>query len=446
MAESHAPIDDADIGGALLDLLGDGKEPAADDRSADEEVESEAAVDAPEAEVEVEPDALDQSEVEVEDPEVEEPEVADAVEPEAVWPDVAEPETVGPAAWDDAPTTYGDAYAPEPVYDPEPAPTYGDAYAPPPEAVPIVAADDGSRWALLGVVIVILLIGAAAFVFTRGSSGGDAKVAAGDETSTSGASSTHSTTRRTLPTAESSTSLDTTSSTDTSLTTDSSTSSSIDPSSSTSTTTGASTTTVVVPPPAHLASVTPGVDLGTTRSTAVASFTNSGGQTLGWNTTAGVGGLGTFPASGNLAAGATATITIALDRHSAPEGDINTSITLHTNGGNAAIAVHAVVDRDPVMGPVVINSQIIYTALGCGPTHPGFTVAVSDDSPLTVVLSWQGPSDHGTRVMTLQAGVYVAFLATPTSIGGVTYSVTATDSRGNSTTSPTGLYAVHRCP
>jgi hypothetical protein len=502
MAESHAPIDDADIGGALLDLLGDGKERAADDRLADDEAayvagravepaeaegaerdESEAAAepeleapDEPEAAAEVEPEAQDEPEgseadvgeaevaedaevaefepetgaVEPEPPEADVPESEvpepDAVEPDAVEPDGLEPETVEPAAFDDAPTAYVDPYAPEPVYDPEPAPTYGDAYAPPPEGVPLVSADDGSRWALLGVVIVILLIGAAAFVFTRSSPGGDAKVAAGDETSTSGASSTHSTTRRTLPTAEPSTSPDTTSSTDTSLTTDSSTSTSIDPSSSTSTTTGASTTTVVAPPPAHLASVTPSVDFGTTKSTTVASFTNSGGQPLGWNTTAGVVGFGTYPASGTLAAGATATITVVLDRAHAPEGDINTSITLHTPVGNATIGVHAVVDRNPAMGPVVINSQVIYTALGCGPIHPGFTVAVTDDSPLTVVVSWSGPGgDHGTHAMTSQGGLWFAFLATPTNVGGVTYSVTATDSRGNTTTSPTGTYVVHRC-
>ena len=104
MAESHAPIDDADIGGALLDLLGDGKEAAADDRPAEEEASYVAAR-------EFEPDDADEPEAEADEPEAEveaatEPE--DAAEPEAEVDD-PEPEADAATEAEDAPAAEGEA-------------------------------------------------------------------------------------------------------------------------------------------------------------------------------------------------------------------------------------------------------------------------------------------------------------------------------------------------
>ena len=219
------------------------------------------------------------------------------------------------------------------------------------------------------------------------------------------------------------------------------------PGTTTTTATPGTTSPVTTIPPAAPVVVidTPALDFGTAGTSGQVRFTNGGGQGLAWTVTSPLGALAVSPASGVLAPGAQASVTVALDRIGAPEGPLAVDLTVGGTGVSSgatvaakAVPVRAEVDHVPVVGDLATERpRVVFGSSTCGSTRA--TAVVSDESPVTVVLSWRQAVGSTTEATmgALGGGRYGTSIGpVPTPGGGdVTWWVTATDARGNQTRS-----------
>ncbi|MGH8975712.1 MAG: BACON domain-containing protein, partial [Acidimicrobiia bacterium] len=207
----------------------------------------------------------------------------------------------------------------------------------------------------------------------------------------------------------------------------------------------APSTTPAPPGPPGLVIDTPALDLGTTGTTGQVRFTNSGGQALAWTVSSPLAAVTASPASGVLAPGAQASVTVTLDRATAPEGPLAVDLAVGGQGtvtgaaaGPRPVPVRAEVDHAPVVtGVSTDRPRIVFASSTCATTRA--TAAVSDESAVTVVLSWRQAVGSTTEVTmgALGGGRYGGTIGpVPTPSGGnVTWWVTATDAPGNRTRS-----------
>lgn len=219
-----------------------------------------------------------------------------------------------------------------------------------------------------------------------------------------------------------------------------------------------STTTTASPPQAapHLVLDTSRVDFGAAATSAVLRFTNGGGQAMEWTVESAHAAVTVLLPAGTLQAGGQAELSVLLDRASAAEGDFRATLSIRgraTSGGaevaGVTAVVAAVVEHPPVVGDLATAMpRIVFASSVCGSTRA--TAAVSDESAVTVVLTWRQNLGPTTEVsMTAEAGGrYGATIGPVPSPGGgdVTWYVTATDGRGNrARTAPQTLPVTTAC-
>ncbi len=216
-----------------------------------------------------------------------------------------------------------------------------------------------------------------------------------------------------------------------SSTTGPSSSSTTDPSASTtdpSTTTGSTGTTVT---PGDVVLSTSVIDLGESASSGTLTLSNPGGKAVDWSLTGGTGSPFAWATrSGTLAAGASTPVMVSVDRTGLPEGSLTASFTVSGGpSGSAPLQVRARVEHPP---------QITITrgprSLSCPSSTRDIVVAdVSDESPIaSVELRWSGPGSPGGAAMTsIGPSTWEGDLAPEPLDGTWTYTVSATDSRGN---------------
>jgi hypothetical protein len=151
-------------------------------------------------------------------------------------------------------------------------------------------------------------------------------------------------------------------------------------------------------------------------------------------------------ASGTLAPGGQQTVTVTLDRTGLPEGDISTLVNVSTSAGaTAAITLTARVEHPPVftvLGPTGTIAACNFA------NNPPLSVQFSDESPIaTMTVHWDLPAP-GDLPLTLRAfDVAVGYLGIQNPKEGTyPWSVTITDSRGNSTTVKESFSIVYLCP
>ena len=190
--------------------------------------------------------------------------------------------------------------------------------------------------------------------------------------------------------------------------------------------------TVPPPPPGQLTIPNRVVDLGSSSTSGQFSLSNTGGQPLTWSLDGSAAvPFGLSASSGQIDPGQTSVILVSLDRGSAPEGtQIRDLSIVSSSGAGVAVELRAVVEHPPV---------VVITHAAKTPVCPQYEVetivaSVTDESALTsVVLSWSGPGKAGSDVMQFKGG-WSAPLAVPYVEGIWTYTVTATDARGNTGT------------
>jgi hypothetical protein len=120
----------------------------------------------------------------------------------------------------------------------------------------------------------------------------------------------------------------------------------------------------------------------------VLRFRNGGAGPLRWSLTASARALSVQPADGSLPPGATASVTVRLDWAAVPEGAFTGWLRLAA-AGQRDVPVSAVQERPPVLTGVAATSPWLVPLSSCHRTRVG--VAITDESPVTVMVSWGLP-------------------------------------------------------
>jgi DNA-directed RNA polymerase specialized sigma24 family protein len=234
----------------------------------------------------------------------------------------------------------------------------------------------------------------------------------------------------------------------------------------TTTTSARPTTTTTVPPttvaptttttaPTTTAPPTPGilvigsrlVDLGPAGTSGVIDLRNEGDQPLTWTATVAVPSLVVNPASGTIPPGASAQVGLALDRASAPEGSFRHLVAIAAaEAGGGGVTVVADVEHPPAISGLGASPATLADGR-CGPGRATVSAAVSDESALgAVTVSWsQAGGESGSTAMAGQGGGFTGQVGPVRGTGVLTWTVTATDSRGNTSTSPAQTIPVSGC-
>lgn len=192
--------------------------------------------------------------------------------------------------------------------------------------------------------------------------------------------------------------------------------------------------------PGVLQLLTSAIDLGATATESPLRFRNGGAGPLRWSLTANTPGLSVLPTDGSLPPGATATVTVRLDRATVPEGAFTGSVRLVADR-QRDVPVAAAQERPPVLTGAAALAPWLVPSSPCDRARA--VVTVTDESPVTVTLSWGFPG--GLRHIVPMAGAggsYSALLGPVALAGTVRWWVSATDQRGNTGRSPDRMLEV----
>ncbi|MEM9039983.1 MAG: sigma-70 family RNA polymerase sigma factor [Actinomycetota bacterium] len=199
------------------------------------------------------------------------------------------------------------------------------------------------------------------------------------------------------------------------------------------------------PPPAAPGelSVSAGtLDLGGGAGTSSASVTlsNVGGQPIAWAVSGPPAPFGLSSTGGEIAPGASVQLTATIDRAALGEGDYASTVQVVGPLGPIPLTMSAAVDRGPTFAGAVVNSRC--ANFGASPVLTiGFQVAISDESDITSA-SWSvsgGPAGQSGSDALAPDGDWFGAVGFPyvniEDVNGTwSWSATATDARGNSST------------
>jgi hypothetical protein len=151
---------------------------------------------------------------------------------------------------------------------------------------------------------------------------------------------------------------------------------------------------------------------------------------------------------GTLDPGASALVSVNLDRSRAPEGAADSEIRVQSNGGSAAVPVRAVVERAPELSGVEATPQSVVVR-GCpGSTPAQVRAAVVEESGIaSVQLHWTRPgAAEQVSPMSGETGAsYLGALGPFEVPGDVHWWVSAADIRNNRSASAAQVLRVGSC-
>ena len=190
------------------------------------------------------------------------------------------------------------------------------------------------------------------------------------------------------------------------------------------------------------------LDLGRTGVDVSFEIVNGGTEPLRFRARSGDPWLTLMAGEGTIEPAETLHAVAVLDRSRAPEGDVTTEIRVSSTGGSAFVPVRAEVNRAPELTGLATTPEWVVHD-GCpGATPAQVRVSVVEESgTATVVLHWRGPDrTEGTAAMAGDPqSSFVASIGPFPSAGDVTWWVSATDARANTTVSPSQVLRVDGC-
>jgi hypothetical protein len=191
------------------------------------------------------------------------------------------------------------------------------------------------------------------------------------------------------------------------------------------------------------------VNLGGSTPSTVFTLSNPGGQPVAWTLAGSPAPFTVSPQSGTLAPGASAGLTVALDRANLAEGTTSNATVMINgdNGQSIPLVIAAGVERPPTISGANVNQF-------CNSLDLTLSVqaTIFDESAISnATLSLSGPnSNAGNTAMSPSgfsgnssySGSMVFFFNDVDDVNGSwTWSISATDSRGN-TASSSGSFTV----
>lgn len=183
--------------------------------------------------------------------------------------------------------------------------------------------------------------------------------------------------------------------------------------------------TTAPPAPGRVSASVSVVDLGADRASSQVTLTNVGGTSAEWSVAGAPAPFTLSTTSGTLAPGGRTDVVVFLARDGLAEGDLVRALSVTDVG---ALTVLARVERAPVV--TLVRAP---TTLVCPwSVRPLVAVTVTDESAVTgATLAWTGPGASGSVVMRAGGGGWSGNLGIPGRNGTWTWTVTATDERGN---------------
>jgi len=146
---------------------------------------------------------------------------------------------------------------------------------------------------------------------------------------------------------------------------------------------------------------------------SVVTVTNTGGGTLAWSATDDASWLSLAPASGSLAAGASAPMTATVDATGLAAGPYTATITVTAPGtAPATVAVSLTVSATPAIG--LSPSTLSFAAPAGGPSPAPATVIVSNTGGGT--LAWTASDDASWLSLAPTSGSLAAGASAPMSV------------------------------
>jgi hypothetical protein len=190
------------------------------------------------------------------------------------------------------------------------------------------------------------------------------------------------------------------------------------------------------------------VDFGSTGDQVQLRIANRGREPLVFETRAGVPWISFAGGEGTLDPGASALVSVTLDRSRAPEGAAGGEIRVQSNGGSAAVPVRAVVERAPELSGVEATPQSVVVR-GCpGSTPAQVRAAIVEESGIgSVELHWTRPgaAEQVSRMSGESGASYLGALGPFEGPGDVRWWVSAVDIRNNRSASAAQVLRVGSC-
>lgn len=193
-----------------------------------------------------------------------------------------------------------------------------------------------------------------------------------------------------------------------------------------------------------LSAETTTVDFGRDDSSGTAVVRNLADRRVRYRVEVDVPWLTVSPTEGEIAAGDTTELALALDRAAAPEGEIVTTMRVVSAGTTTEVDVAAEIPRGPEVGGVSVDPPQVAVA-GCeqAPTTGTVSAAVTTVADLdSVVLH----TSQGDVPLEARDGSWAGTLGPYPAEGVVTFTVVATDAGGKSASSPELTLTVTACP
>lgn len=198
---------------------------------------------------------------------------------------------------------------------------------------------------------------------------------------------------------------------------------------------GSTTPSTAAGAPAALDVSTESIDFGDDGTVEQFDVTNTGGQAGQWRLESSSGAIALSATEGEIAGGETVTVELSLDRDGLQEGDLNETLTLSWDGGEARIEVVGTHEDNPIIHNPVASPSAVDVAGNeeCSNTQTTITARVRDISPLdSVVVRWEdGSGARETAMEPTGADIYEATIGPFAAVGTTEARVVAFDERGN---------------
>lgn len=205
---------------------------------------------------------------------------------------------------------------------------------------------------------------------------------------------------------------------------------------------GAETTETTLP--RLLAASGRAIDLGAERTEGSIDVRNVGDHRVSFRVQVDVPWLAVAPAEGTVRAGERATLSLTIDRSTAPEGRIVTTVRVLSSGAPAEFDVAADIPKGPeVAGVVPDPGEVSVAPCDQAPTTATLRSTVHSVSAIQSVVA---KTSQGDVPMTLTGAEWTATLGPYSTEDDVKLTVVATDAIGKTATSPEVTVPVNACP
>ncbi|HLG01042.1 MAG TPA: hypothetical protein VI916_11250 [Acidimicrobiia bacterium] len=203
------------------------------------------------------------------------------------------------------------------------------------------------------------------------------------------------------------------------------------------------TATTVLP---VLTAETRTVDLGTDRNEGTASIRNAADRAVDYRVEVDVPWLTVTPTSGRVGVGEQAELAFRLDRITAPEGAIVTTVRVRGGGATTEIDITAEIPRGPqILGVVLDPPDLVPDGCTTAEGKVSTTTINATVAATSELASVVAKTSLGDVPLSLVDGLWTATLG-PFPEGSVTLTVAATDALGKTAISPELNVSVGTCP